>query len=227
MKRAAIIVAGGKGLRMGSQLPKQFLPIGGVPILCRTIQRFLQYDPEIRIYIALPASHVALWLQISAPYIAPNAYTLVEGGAERFHSVKNALDKIPQDIDLIAVHDGVRPLVSVKTIAMAYTDATLHGNAVPCIAPPESIRVTEAGGKDNHPIDRSTVKLIQTPQVFEAKILRQAYCLPYTPAFTDDASVVETAGHKIHLIDGDKQNIKITTIEDLKYAEFILSEDGK
>lgn len=226
MKRAAIIVAGGKGLRMGSSLPKQFMPIAGVPILCRTIQKFLQYDPEIKIYLVLPASHLGVWIQISSAYIAPNSYTLVEGGAERFHSVKNALDKIPQDIDIIAVHDGVRPLVSVRTIATAFMEATLHGNAVPCIAPPESIRVATSD-TENHPIDRNTVKLIQTPQVFNAQILKNAYGLPYTPAFTDDASVVETSGHKIHLMEGERQNIKITTIDDLKYAEYILSTDSK
>ncbi|MCQ2249944.1 MAG: 2-C-methyl-D-erythritol 4-phosphate cytidylyltransferase [Bacteroidales bacterium] len=226
MKRAAIIVAGGKGLRMGAQLPKQFLSVAGIPILCRTIQKFLQYDPEIKIFLALPQIHMGLWAQLSLPYISPDAYTMVEGGAERFHSVKNALDKIPQDVDLIAVHDGVRPLVSVRTIAAAFTEATLKGNAIPCIAPPESIRVASGNG-ENHAIDRSTVKLIQTPQVFEAGILRKAYCLPYTPAFTDDASVVETSGEKINLIDGDRENIKITTIEDLKYAEYILSQDTK
>lgn len=226
MKRAAIIVAGGKGLRMGSSLPKQFLPIAGVPILCRTIQKFLQYDPEIRIYLVLPASHVGVWVQISSAYIAANEYTLIEGGAERFHSVKNALDKIPQDIDLIAVHDGVRPLVSVKTIASAFMEATLNGNAVPCIAPPESIRVAESAD-ENHAIDRSKVKLIQTPQVFNAKKLKEAYGLPYTASFTDDASVFETYGEKIHLIEGERQNIKITTIDDLKYAEYILSMDSK
>lgn len=225
MKRAAIIVAGGKGLRMGSQLPKQFIPVAGMPILCRTILKFLQYDPEIRIYLALPASHFGIWAQISAPYIPACKYTMVEGGAERFHSVKNALDKIPQDIDLIAVHDGVRPLISVKTIATAYMEATLHGNAVPCIAPPESIRMAETPD-NNHPIDRGKVKLIQTPQVFSAEILRKAYCLPYTPSFTDDASVVETSGHSIHLIDGERQNIKITTIDDLQYAEYILSHNS-
>lgn len=208
-------------MRMGSSLPKQFIPIGGMPILCRTVQRFLQYDPEIDIYIVLPTAYKAVWAQLSMPYIPYNRCNLVDGGAERYFSVKNALDLIPGDVDLIAVHDGVRPLVSMKTIATAYTEATLHGNAVPCTAPPESIRVVD--GESNHAIDRSTVKLIQTPQVFDAKILRKAYCLPYTPLFTDDASVVEQSGEKINLIEGDRENIKITTVEDLKYAEYILS----
>ena len=223
MKRAVIIVAGGKGTRMGSTLPKQFMQIGGQPILCRTIDRFRQYDPAITIIIALPAQWAAAWIQISAGYISPNSYIIAEGGEQRYHSVKNALMKVPNDIDLIGVHDGVRPLVSVKTIANAYTEAALHGNAVPCIAPPESIRIVNQDDT-NAPIDRNTVKLIQTPQVFAADILRAAYSLPYTPEFTDDASVVEKYGHTIHLIDGDRQNIKITTLDDLKYAEYAIKQ---
>ena len=221
MKRAVIIVAGGKGTRMGSSLPKQFMQIGGQPILCRTIEKFRQYDPTITIIISLPAQWLGAWVQLSAGTIAPNSYIIAEGGEQRYHSVKNALMKVPNDIDLIGVHDGVRPLVSVKTIANAYTEAALHGNAVPCIAPPESIRIVN-GDNTNAPIDRNTVKLIQTPQVFAADMLRAAYSLPYTPEFTDDASVVERHGIPIHLIDGDRQNIKITTIEDLKYAEYAI-----
>lgn len=223
MKRAVIIVAGGKGTRMGSSLPKQFMQVGGQPILCRTIERFKLYDPTITVIIALPTQWLAAWVQLSAGIIAPNSYIMAEGGEQRYHSVKNALMKVPNDIDLIGVHDGVRPLVSVKTIANAYTEAALHGNAVPCIAPPESIRITNTDG-NNRPIDRSTVKLIQTPQVFSADILRAAYSLPYTPEFTDDASVVERHGIPIHLIDGDRQNIKITTVEDLRYAEYVIKQ---
>lgn len=222
MRRAVIIVAGGKGLRMGSELPKQFLSIAGVPILCRTVLKFMQYDPEISIYLALPKSHFAVWQQLSAPYIPAGRCTLVEGGPERFFSVKNALDTIPDDIDVVGVHDGVRPLVTTKVIASAYTEATLNGNAVPCIAPPESIRYADSEG--NHMLNRDCVKLIQTPQVFHLDILKAAYQLPYTKAFTDDASVVETSGKKINLIEGDKQNIKITTFEDLNYAEFLLKK---
>ena len=223
MKRAVIIVAGGKGTRMGSSLPKQFMQIGGQPILCRTINKFRHFDPQMTIIIALPAQWAAAWVQISAGHIAPNSYIIAEGGEQRYHSVKNALMKVPNDIDLIGVHDGVRPLVSVKTIANAYTEAALHGNAVPCIAPPESIRVVNPNGGST-PIDRNTVKLIQTPQVFAADILRAAYSLPYIPEFTDDASVVEKYGHTIHLIDGDRENIKITTIDDLKYAEYAIKQ---
>jgi 2-C-methyl-D-erythritol 4-phosphate cytidylyltransferase len=224
MKRAVIIVAGGKGTRMGSTLPKQFMQIDGQPILCRTIEKFRQFDPEITIVISLPTQWLGAWVQLSAGIIAPNSYIMAEGGEQRYHSVKNALMKVPNDIDLIGVHDGVRPLVSVKTIANAYTEAALHGNAVPCIAPPESIRIVN-DDNSNKPIDRNTVKLIQTPQVFAADILRAAYSLPYTPEFTDDASVVERHGTSIHLIDGDRQNIKITTIDDLRYADYLVKNE--
>ena len=193
--------------------------------MCRTIEKFRQYDPTITIIISLPAQWLGAWVQLSAGTIAPNSYIIAEGGEQRYHSVKNALMKVPNDIDLIGVHDGVRPLVSVKTIANAYTEAALHGNAVPCIAPPESIRIVN-DNNSNTPIDRNTVKLIQTPQVFAADILRAAYSLPYTPEFTDDASVVERHGAHIHLIDGDRQNIKITTIDDLRYAEYLVKNES-
>ena len=144
MKRAVIIVAGGKGTRMGSSLPKQFMQIGGHPILCRTIEKFRQFDPTITIIISLPTQWLNAWVQLSAGIIAPNSYIMAEGGEQRYHSVKNALMKVPNDIDLIGVHDGVRPLVSVKTIANAYTEAALHGNAVPCIARPNPLGLSMA-----------------------------------------------------------------------------------
>ena len=218
MKRAVIIVAGGKGLRMGTGVPKQFLPVGGVPVLCRTVHAFLQFDPEISVFLALPASHFEVWRRISAPYFAPDRCIVVSGGQERFHSVKNALDRVPDDVDFTGVHDGVRPLVSVQLLARVYAQAALNGNAVPCVAPPESIRFDD--GVSNRPLDRNFIKLIQTPQVFSTKTLKEAYKQPYTESFTDDASVVEKYGEKICLIEGERQNIKITTHEDLSYAEF-------
>ena len=224
MKRAVIIVAGGKGLRMGTSVPKQFLPLSGVPVLCRTVQKFLEYDPEIAVYLALPENHFEIWKRISAPYFPEDRCNIVAGGSERFFSVKNALDQVPEDIDLTAVHDGVRPLVTVKLLARAYAEAALNGNAVPCINPPESIRIETPNGS-NHPLDRNLIKLIQTPQVFSTKTLKKAYEVTYTKEFTDDASVIEKYGEKISLIEGEKQNIKITTLEDLNYAEFLLGKN--
>jgi 2-C-methyl-D-erythritol 4-phosphate cytidylyltransferase len=223
MKRSVIIVAGGKGLRMGTQMPKQFLSIGGVPVLCRTVNRFLEFDPDIKIFISLPKAYFEVWEKISDGFLSSGDITLVEGGQERFHSVKNALDKVPDDVDFVGVHDGVRPFVSVKVIASAYASAALKGNAVPCIAPPESIRFCEPEGS-NYQLDRTKIKLIQTPQVFSLKTLRKAYQSPFNELFTDDASVVEKSGEKINLVDGERQNIKITTFEDLNYAEFLLKK---
>lgn len=226
MKRAVIIVAGGKGLRMGMSTPKQFLDLGGMPILCRTIHQFRSFDPEIEVILVLPEAFIDFWKILSQQFIPPHAYKIIKGGAERFFSVKNAVDTLSPEIDLVGVHDGVRPLVSVACIAQCYTQAALKGNAVPCINPPESIRTIEENG-ENHIIDRNSVKLIQTPQVFHADVLKKAYQLPYTKLFTDDASVVEQFGEKINLIEGEKNNIKITTFDDINFAEFLVAKSLK
>ena len=226
MKRAVIIVAGGKGLRMGMSTPKQFLDVAGVPILCRTVFQFRSFDPEIAVFLVLPQGFVEFWKKISQPFIHPDCYRVVYGGAERFFSVKNAVDLLDSDIDLVGVHDGVRPLVSVSCIAQCYTQAALNGNAVPCINPPESIRTVDPQG-NNRIIDRNSEKLIQTPQVFHADVLRKAYQQPYIPSFTDDASVVEQLGEKINLIEGEKNNVKITTFEDINFAEFVINKTKK
>ena len=223
MNRAVIIVAGGKGVRMGLSTPKQFLEIAGIPILCRTIGQFRSFDPAIEVFLALPEQYVDYWKRISQAFIRENSYRIVKGGSERFHSVKNAVDALPADTDLVAVHDGVRPLVSISCIAQCFATAALKGNAIPCINPPESIRTIDPQGS-SHIVDRSTVKLIQTPQVFHADILRRAYTQPYEPSFTDDASVVERLGETINLIEGEKNNIKITTFDDIGYAEYIVGK---
>lgn len=226
MKRAVIIVAGGKGVRMGLSTPKQFLDIAGIPILCRTVGQFRNFDPTIDVLIALPIQYIDYWKRISQSFLPESSYRIVKGGEERFHSVKNAVDALSSDTDLVGVHDGVRPLVSVSCIAQCYTTAALKGNAVPCINPPESIRTVLPNGTSKI-IDRNTVKLIQTPQVFHADILRRAYTQQYEPSFTDDASVVERLGEQINLIDGDRSNIKITTFEDISYAEYMVGKMKK
>lgn len=222
MKRAVIIVAGGKGLRMGMSTPKQFLDLDGMPILCRTVNQFRSFDPEIEVILVLPQGLGEFWRKLSQPFLRPDSYRYVYGGAERFHSVKNAVDTLGPEVDIVGVHDGVRPLVSVSCIAQCYTQAALKGNAVPCINPPESIRTVAADGSSKI-IDRNTVKLIQTPQVFHADVLRKAYQQPYTQMFTDDASVVEQYGETINLIEGEKNNIKITTFDDIYFAQFVIS----
>ena len=223
MKRAVIIVAGGKGARMGLSTHTQFLEIAGIPILCRTIGQFLSFDPTIELFIVLPEQYIDYWKRISQSFIRESAYRIVKGGSERFHSVKNAVDALSPDTDLVAVHDGVRPLVSVYCIAQCFATAALKGNAIPCINPPESIRTIDTQG-NSRIVDRTTVKLIQTPQVFHADILRKAYKQPYEPSFTDDASLVERFGETINLIEGEKSNIKITTFDDIGYAEYIVGK---
>ena len=220
MKKAVIIVAGGKGTRMGTDVPKQFLKLLGIPVLCRTINCFLSYDSTIQVVLALPEHQKQVWEEIAKEFFPFQQFCVVSGGKERYHSVKNALDEIGLDVDLTAVHDGVRPLVSKDTISRCLEVAALKNNAVPCITPPESIRFIKENS--NKPLDRNCVKLIQTPQIFSTKILKDAYQIPYNEHFTDDASVVEQFGNTINLVDGDKHNIKITTKEDLEYAEFLL-----
>lgn len=225
MKRAAIIVAGGSGTRMGSEIPKQFLPINGTPILCHTVKKFLDFDPEITIYLVLPATQMAYWLQVSSAIIPPTACKLVPGGKERFFSVKNAVEQLTDDIDFVAVHDGVRPLISVSCIANLYAQAALNGNAVPAIDVADSLR--QIIDNNSKPLDRKTVKIIQTPQIFIADDLKKAYQQPYTEQFTDDASVVEKFGKKINLAQGEKNNIKITTFDDLQFANYFFNQYKK
>ena len=225
MKRAAIIVAGGKGTRMGADIPKQFLPINGVPILCLTVSKFIDFDPEITIFLVLPTSLMAYWLQVSTQWIPIDRCKLIPGGQERFFSVKNAIDNLPDDIDIVAIHDGVRPLVSVNCIARCFAEATLNGNAVPAVDVVESLRFVDSNG--SRPLDRKSVKIIQTPQVFITDDIKKAYQQPYDEHFTDDASVMEKFGKKINLAQGEKQNIKITTFDDLQYAVYLLNQNKK
>ena len=215
--KAIIIVAGGKGLRMGGDIPKQFLPIGGKPILMRTIERFLQYDREIQVVLVLPESQQDYWQSLCQQYRFAEPYTLANGGETRFHSVKNGLAKVSPAATLIGVHDGVRPFVSLDTIRATYEAASLSEAVVPVIDVVETVRHL-VGGQESETVPRSDYKLVQTPQVFSATLLRQAYAQPYTDFFTDDASVVERFGHPVTLVTGNRENIKITTPFDLTIA---------
>jgi 2-C-methyl-D-erythritol 4-phosphate cytidylyltransferase len=242
VKKYCIIVAGGSGQRMRSALPKQFLLLDGRPVLMRTAERFYSFDPSIEIILVLPAEHQALWRRLIKEYPFTVRHTVVNGGDERFHSVKAGLGVIRAEADrenagrgsleaaessgsvigesLVAIHDGVRPLVSHDTIWRCFADAEEFGNAVPFIEPADSVRLLAGDGSFPHP--RSEVRLIQTPQVFRSSLIIGAYDRPYNAAFTDDATVAEAAGVTVHLTHGNRENIKITTPEDLIVAEAIL-----
>jgi len=221
VKKYCIIVAGGSGQRMRSALPKQFLLLEGRPVLMRTVERFYSFDPSIEIIVVLPAEHQALWRSLGKEYRFNVRHEVVDGGDERFHSVKAGLALV-RDESLVAIHDGVRPMVSHDTIWRCFADAEEYGNAVPFIEPADSVRLLS--GDECRPHPRSGVRLIQTPQVFKSGLIVNAYNTPYDPSFTDDATVAEAAGVIIHLTHGNRENIKITTPEDLVVASALLTQ---
>lgn len=218
VEKYAIIVAGGKGDRMQRELPKQFLTIGGTPILMRTIEAFYRYQQGIKIVLVLPKSQFELWAELCEKHQFNLPYQLTEGGQTRFHSVQNGLALVPQNT-LVAVHDGVRPFVSAETIENCYNMAAIKGAVIPTIEAVDSIRFFDEKG--NKSVNRSLYRMVQTPQVFESTLLKQAYTQHYTSLFTDDASVVEAQGHSIFIVDGNRENIKITTPYDLIIGEAI------
>lgn len=222
MHKYAIIVAGGKGERMGNSTPKQFLLLKNKPILMHTIEKFKQAFPNIKIILALPKNQIDFWEELCFKYnFTSIPHQIVAGGKTRFESVKNALQFITQE-SIIAVHDGVRPLVSEQLIKSCFSTTEKHSNAVPAIDVTDSLRFVSKSDGSNKTVTRSCYKNVQTPQCFSSKILLQAYQQPYNKSFTDDASVVENINVKINLIDGCKSNIKITTKEDLALAEHLL-----
>ena len=215
----ALIVAGGKGLRMGSELPKQFLPIGGKPVLMRTLEAFYAYDAEMKIILVLPHSQQAYWAGLCREYAFSVPHVVADGGETRFHSVKNGLALV-EGPGLVGVHDGVRPFVSREVIAGCYRLAAEKKAVIPVVDIVETVRHVE--GDASVTVPRNDYKLVQTPQVFDAVLLKQAYEQPYTPGFTDDASVVEALGVPVTLTAGNRENIKITTPFDLKIASALL-----
>lgn len=223
MDRFVIIVAGGSGLRMGTEIPKQFLPIAGKPILLHTIDAFRNAVDGIKIVVCLPATHFDYWEKCCKENgFDTHDITIVEGGKTRFHSVLNGLNTIKADGDaLVGVHDGVRPFASAEMINRLYDAAEKDKAVVPVVDSVDSVRILTQNG-ENSQIDRRMVKLVQTPQVFDLQLLKKAYGVGFIETFTDDASVVEYSGHKISLVEGCRENIKITTPMDLAIAEFIL-----
>lgn len=220
MKKYAIIVAGGSGMRMGGDLPKQFISIGGSPILMHTIRKFYDFDKTMKIILVLPKDQIKYWESLCEQYNFDVEHQLTGGGSTRFYSVKNGLTLVKDENALVGIHDGVRPFVSQRTIDNCFRQASFTGNAIPVIEAYESVRISDEEG--NRAIDRNTVKLVQTPQVFLFEQLKAAYTQSYQPFFTDDASVVEEAGYDISLAEGNRENIKITTPFDLKIAEALL-----
>lgn len=227
MRTVAIIVAGGSGTRFGAEVPKQFLELGGRPILMRTIEAFGENrDGSFDVIVTLPLGQMALWQQLCREYGFEVPHRVVAGGETRWHSVKNALDSIGDvaDVDVIAVHDGVRPLAMADLISRILDTARKTGSAIPVVPLNDSVR--QVDGDASHALDRSSLRAVQTPQAFEARLLMKAYCQPFDVTFTDDASVVERAGHAVTLVEGDPHNLKITRPMDLALAEYLLNRDA-
>ena len=216
-----IIVAGGKGLRMGSDIPKQFLPIGGKPVLMRTLERFRTYSADLQIILVLPEAQQDYWKELCKEYDFQVEYLLANGGQTRFHSVQNGLALIPDDAEgVVGVHDGVRPFPSIEVIRNCYETAREKKAVIPVIPVVETVRHLE--GETSTTVPRDKYRLVQTPQTFDIQLLKAANRQPYNDGFTDDASVVESYGHAITLVEGNRENIKITTPYDLKIAEVLI-----
>lgn len=221
--RYVIITAGGAGKRMGNQIPKQIMTIGGVPILRRTIEIFLNLPFTTHIIVAINAEIKEEWKQYCFDNNFRIKYTLVTGGITRFHSVKNCLKYIPSDA-IVAVHDGVRPVVSQQMIVSLFEMAIEHPAVIPTLEVVDSMRQKE-NDLSWKPIDRDNYMLIQTPQVFQSNVLLDSYQQAYSPSFTDDASVVEAKGYPLHYCEGERTNIKITTPSDMELVRLILGVD--
>ncbi len=229
-----IIVAGGKGLRMGGDIPKQFLPVGGMPVLMRTLQRFYDYSSALKIILVLPKAQQDYWNRLCQQYRFEIPYQLADGGATRFHSVQNGLALIPDDAQgVVGVHDGVRPFVSIEVITRCYEAAREYQAVIPVVPVVETLRHLKPQAEANSPLStlpsplsetvpRDAYRLVQTPQCFDIQLLKAANRQPYCDAFTDDASVVESYGHAVTLVEGNRENIKITTPGDMKMAEVLI-----
>lgn len=221
MKKYALIVAGGKGLRMGKDLPKQFLPLAGKPILMHTIERFYQYDNAINIVLVLPKEHQAYWQSLCETYQFTIQHQLINGGDTRFHSVRNGLKRVQHE-SLVAIHDGVRPFVSIAVIEECFNKAKQCGAVIPVLPMVDSLRCCR--DTNSYAVDRTHFCAVQTPQVFTSTVILKAYEQTFSPLFTDDASVVEHMGERVSLITGNRENYKITTPFDLLLGEMLLSQ---
>lgn len=218
--RYAIVVAAGSGKRMGAPLPKQFLEVKGKPLLMHTLTRLHEFDAGMNVLLVLHPEYFSYWQEQVAQHAFYVPHKLVAGGEERFHSVKCGLDAIEDMNAVVGIHDGVRPLVSVEALTRCFDAAEEYGNAVPVVPVNDSLREISENG--NHGVDRSQYRIVQTPQCFKVSLLKPAFNHAYHSSFTDDASVFESNGNAIHLVEGNRDNLKITTPEDLRWLESML-----
>lgn len=221
VREYALVVAGGKGTRIPGTLPKQFLPLNGRPILLHTLDAFHRYNTQLPVVLVLPSDDRDTWVRITQEHQVHNSITLVDGGETRFQSVRNGLAVLSGD-GLVAIHDGVRPLISEDIIGASFRLAAAHKTAIAAVRLKESIRMTDQD--TTRAVDRSRFRLIQTPQTFDLSLIRKAYQQKEDATMTDDASVAERAGFSISLFEGSYENIKITTPEDLVVAEALLKQ---
>lgn len=221
----AIIVAGGKGLRMGSDLPKQFLPVGGKPVLMRTIEQFYAFSHDLRIIVVLPKDQQDFWRKLCHDHQFTIPHTIADGGASRFQSSKSGLTLVPDDEDgVVAFHDGVRPFVSTDVIARCFETAHEDYSAIPVIAVTDTLRHVDDRTGTSFTVNRKLFRAVQTPQVFNIALAKQAFNQPERDSFTDDASVVESLGVRVNTVEGNRENIKLTTPFDLKVGELLAQE---
>lgn len=218
-----IIVAGGRGTRMGSDLPKQFLSVGGKPVLMRTIERFYEYSNDLNIIVVLPKDQQDYWKGLCEKHNFTIPHKIADGGASRFESSKNGLALVPDDEEgVVAFHDGVRPFVSTDVIDRCFEMAHEEYTAVPVIPVTDTLRHVDSRTKNTFTVDRNLFRAVQTPQVFDISLAKQAFNQPERKGFTDDASVIESLGVNVNTVEGNKENIKITTPFDLKVAEILI-----
>ena len=225
IERFAVIVAGGIGKRMKSGLPKQFMKLANQPVMLHTLRVFHDFDRKLKIIIVLHGDYFDIWNSICEEYSCSIPHKVIKGGKTRFDSVKNGLGAIDNDNGFVAIHDAVRPLVNMDTISKCFDSAITYGNAIPAVTPGDSVRIRLPDA--NKPVDRNSVLLIQTPQVFSVALIKKAYMQKYKPGFTDGATVFETSGEKINIVEGDILNIKLTTSIDLEFAEVVLKRRSK
>lgn len=219
-----IVVAGGKGLRMGGEIPKQFLLLKGKPVLMHTLERFHRYDAALNLILVLPEAQQTYWQELCAAYRFDIPHTVVDGGETRFHSSLNGLAAIDNDAKgIVAIHDGVRPLVSQAVIERCFAAARIFGSAIPVIPVTDTLRMKAADGRERN-VDRSRYSIVQTPQTFDIALAKRAFQQPYNEAFTDDASVIEQLGAKVQTVEGNRENVKLTTPADLRIAESLFED---